>query len=149
MMTAGLAEAVPGGLARQEILVTVHPLQWEAARILVSATTSTILERGRGLIRGDVVTSDEPLLAGTEIGGVLAAVNPYLPEESSNRPSETGGVETEFMSLIPLTVAEGSWLAASPEADLGARQVRLLELLDDESVDLLDVRRTSVLTPLP
>jgi hypothetical protein len=144
VMTAGLAERGPVGLFPHELIVTVHEQQWQAARILLEATLENVTSRDRGLVLGDVITSDEPILAGTEIAAVLAVVNPYLPEETAVRRSEEGKIITQFVTLQPLTAPEAAMLHGLDAEAREQAEERLLELLDDETVDLLDVRRSSV-----
>lgn len=144
--SAGLASRAIDTIHPQELFLTVHTTQWEAARILVQMTLESVLSRATGLVYGDVISGEPPLLAGTTLTGIMAAVNPYLPEEANMRQDADGRIVTHFMSLLPLAGGEAAYVLGGDQAgDRDDREESLLERLDDDSVDLLDVRRPAVL----
>lgn len=142
VMSAGLATGPIAAIHPQEVLVTVHESQWEAARILVQLTVENLLARGSGLNHGDLIANDRPLLSGTGIVGVYADTNPYMPDEAATRTSTSGELVTSFVTLLPVTADEAASLEG-PDRD--ERERRLRDRFDDPSVDLLDVTRSSAL----
>ncbi|MCM2248944.1 hypothetical protein, partial [Klebsiella pneumoniae] len=65
----------------QELVCSVKPEQAGAAQVLIQATLDVISTAGRGMVHQSVITHAEPLLAGTDIHGVLIAAHPYLGDE--------------------------------------------------------------------
>lgn len=134
LMSAGLAERSIESTLPQELLVTVQADQWECGLVLLQTALEVALDRGRGYTYGDLLGNSEPLLVDTRIAGLVADVNPWLPAESATR-RDGSGVQTAFVSMLPLTDDELATLARTSETDRDSE----LEKLDNH--DLLNLKR--------
>ena len=123
-------------LKEEELACSVHAHQGEAARYLVDVTASLVLEKERGLQYGDVFGNSQPLLAGTQIYGVLGAPHPYLDEGFDLFRAADGEILLQIVTLIPVTRAEIDFIAAHGYEKLGA-------IWQEHGTDLLDVERGS------
>ncbi|RKR88172.1 suppressor of fused protein SUFU [Micromonospora pisi] len=134
----GLSAAKITAVFPQEIVCSVVDGQDGAAEHLVRIAVELVLQQGRGLVNEDVIPNDGPLLAGTEIHGVLVASHPSLGDSFNVVFAEDGvTVVAELMTMIPIT---------ANEVALARREgvQTLIALLDVADVNLLDVTRDSV-----
>jgi len=91
---------------RQELLVSANRMFPEAAvAAFVLSLAEHVIERGRGLLRGEVIGPSTPVIAGSTVTAVYVT-NPSPFEKSlSEFVSEP---PTVFAYLIPITGAEAS-----------------------------------------
>lgn len=103
---------------------------------------SGVLEREHGLLYGDLVGNDVPVLNGTAIHGVVADPSPYLPQSANMRHDAAVAIETNFVNLVPVTMAELEFLN---EGDREERIEQLDEAFAVTGVETLDLRRQSAI----
>ena len=138
--TRGLADSGITAIFPQEIVCFALPTQWEAARALVAMTAENVLARGRGLVLGDVISAPEPLLADTQITGVLAFTNGYFGEEFDAILDADGGVAIQLITIVPLTASEAAYLSATTNGE-----PTFFEAMTAKGLSELDVTRASAL----
>ncbi|GAB2677378.1 hypothetical protein GCM10027271_42770 [Saccharopolyspora gloriosae] len=122
----------------QELVCSVKPEQAGAAQVLVRATLEVIASSGRGMVHQSVISNPEPLLAETQIHGVLVAAHPYLDDEFNVLFGPEKSVLVDVMTLIPLTAAEAARAR-------GGNAEELLDAFEAANPDLTDVTRPSAL----
>lgn len=134
--TAGLSTLPITAVYPQELVCSVQPGQDGAARYVVQATLDLILAARRGVVDGQVMTNDQPLLAQTEITAVLVGSHPYLDDDFNIVFNDQRNVLAELMTLIPITSPEAN---RAQELGLDA----LLDRFETANPPLLDVTRRS------
>lgn len=123
-------------LLEQELACTVHADTAEAARYLVDVVCGLAMEREQGLEDGTILDNKSPLLAGTEIHGLIASGHPFFPEEFDLFHDANGALTLRVLTLVPAT---GPELAFAAEHGVDS----LWERWSSGAVDLLDVERGS------
>lgn len=136
--TLGLCRERITAIYPQELVCSVRPNQAGAANVLVEATLEVIANTGRGMVHQSVISNSEPLLAGTEIHGVLVAAHPYLDDEFNVVFGPGRAVLVDVMTLIPITATEAARAR-------GGNVETLLDAFEAANPDLTDVTRPSVL----
>lgn len=136
--TTGLSDRPITTVFPQEIVCFVRPDQWAAARHLVEVVAAGVLDRGRGLVLGDVIRGPAPVLADTAIVGVLAAGNGYLGDSFDAIRGADGAVVTHLVTIVPVTAAEADLLQSRPDAESA-----LFEAMAAKQLSELDVTRSS------
>ncbi|MGY6651562.1 suppressor of fused domain protein [Amycolatopsis sp. TRM77291] len=133
--THGLAGQPVTAVYPQELVCSVEHGQDGAALFLVEATLKIIQENRRGVVNNQVIRNDQPLLARTDITGVLVSVHPLLDDFDVVFDADRK-VLVELMTLIPLTSAE---VAQSASDGVEA----LLDHFEATDPPLLDIQRAS------
>jgi len=126
-------QAVSASL-EQELACTLHADQAEAARHLVDTVCGLVIERGQGVDEDVMLDNGNPLLAGTDIHGVIAGPHPFFPEDFDLFHDESDTVALRVVTLVPATAAD---LAFANEFGVE----RLRERWAEEGTDVLDVER--------
>lgn len=124
----------------EELACTLRTDQEAAAHHIVDVVAAKVIETGRGVEWDQVLVWDGPLLADTEIHGLLAGTHPYFDEGFNTFPVERP--ELRIVTLIPATERE---LALA--ADKGAEHV--VELWAARATPLHDVTRACAVTAGP
>ncbi|RSN60645.1 hypothetical protein DMH01_15250 [Amycolatopsis sp. WAC 04182] len=133
--THGLSSQPITAVYPQELVCSVEHGQDGAALHLVRATLEIVEENRRGVVNNQVIRNNQPLLADTDITGVLVGGHPYLDDFDVIFGADRK-VLVELMTLIPLTSGE---VARSTSTGVDA----LLDHLEDTDPPLLNVQRTS------
>ncbi|WP_329072555.1 suppressor of fused domain protein [Amycolatopsis sp. NBC_01480] len=132
--THGLAGLPIAAVYPQEFVCSVKPGQDGAALYIVRATLELVLQGRRGLVNNQIIPNGQPLLARTDISGILVGPHPYLEDTFSVVFDGDRQVLAEIMTLIPLTSTE---IARASEAGADA----LIDFLEETDPPLLDVTR--------
>jgi len=132
--THGLAALPITAVYPQELVCSVKPGQDGAALYIVRATLELVLQSRRGLVNNQIIPNGQPLLARTDISGVLVGTHPYLEDTFSVVFDGERRVLAETMTLIPLTSKE---VARAGAAGADA----LIDFLEEADPPLLDVTR--------
>ncbi|KFZ80825.1 hypothetical protein ED92_10875 [Amycolatopsis sp. MJM2582] len=135
--THGLSSQPITAVYPQELVCSVEHGQDGAALYLVETTLKIVQENHRGVVNNQVIRNDRPLLAGTDITGVLVGGHPYLDDFDAIFGADRN-VLVELMTLIPLTSSE---VARSTSTGVDA----LLDHLEDTDPPLLNIQRTSTI----
>lgn len=133
--THGLSAQPITAVYPQELVCSVEHGQDGAALYLVETTLKIVHENRRGVVNNQVIRNDQPLLADTDITGVLVGGHPYLDDFDVIFGADRT-VLVELMTLIPLTSGE---ITQSTSNGVEA----LLDHLEDTDPPLLNVQRTS------
>ncbi|MBB5858296.1 suppressor of fused domain protein [Amycolatopsis umgeniensis] len=134
--THGLSSQPIAAVYPQELVCSVQAGQDGAALFLVQAALGIVQESGHGVVNGQVIRNEQPLLARTAITGMLVGGHPYL-EDFDVVFGADREVLAELMTLIPLTSDE----VARSTANDGV--AALLDHLENTNPPLLDVMRPS------
>jgi hypothetical protein len=118
----------------QELVCSVQSGQDGAALHIVRATLELVLQGRRGLVNNQIIPNGQPLLARTNISGILVGAHPYLDDTFSAVFDGERHVLAETMTLIPLTSTE---IARAGDSGTDA----LIDLLEETNPPLLDVTR--------
>jgi Suppressor of fused protein (SUFU) len=119
-----------------EFACSLHP-EFEAEAVqLVRLFADLSLRSGTDVEYDDGYLTDEPLVAGTAVHGLLAAPHPYADEMFNLFRGAAGELRLQFVTLVPITDAEGRYLAGHETGELA-------ELWQARGTDLLDLRRAS------
>lgn len=132
--TRGLSALPIAAVHPQELVCSVEHGQDGAAAFLVRALFEMSLENDRGPVDDQVIPNDKPLLAETDITGLLVSAHPYLDDEFNVLFGENRQVLAEVMTLIPLTSGETAHARTSGVESL-------LDALEANDPPLLDVTR--------
>jgi hypothetical protein len=138
--TSGLSATGITAIFPQEIVCFTRPDQWEAARALVAMTAENVLSRGSGLVLGDVISAPEPLLADTQITGVLAYGNGYFDPSFDAIRAVDGSVAVQLVTIIPLTSSEAAFLSGAQNGEPA-----FFEAMTAQGISELDVTRASAI----
>ncbi|UUV32269.1 suppressor of fused domain protein [Amycolatopsis roodepoortensis] len=133
--THGLSGQPITAVYPQELVCSVEHGQDGAGLYLVQATLEIVQENRRGVVNNQVIRNDQPLLADTDITGVLVCGHPYLDDFDVIFGADRK-VLVELMTLIPLTSTE---VALSIRNGVDA----VLDHLEDTDAPLLNIQRTS------
>lgn len=131
-----LAERSIVTVAPQELVCSVEHGQDGAAVFLLHRAIDLVLDNGRGLVAGDLIRNDRPLLEQTRIHGILVAAHPYAGDDFDAVFDDGGSVVAEIKTLIPLTDTE----LRRAEVDGVDALIDILEITDPP---LLDVTRST------
>jgi hypothetical protein len=134
--TLGLSESEISAIYPQELVCSVLPGQDGAADFLLRKCVEIILGRAQGFVIDDIVPNSQPLLANTDIYGVLTGGHPYLPEEFDVVHNAAGDVDATPITLIPITLDEIQIARSGEISDL-------LDALETAQSNLVDVARSS------
>lgn len=119
-----------------EFACSVHPeFEAEAVR-LVRLFADLSVRSGSEVEYDDGYLTEEPLVAGTLVHGLLAAPHPYADEMFNLFRDAGGELRLQFVTLVPITDAEGRYLGDHETGDLAERW-------EARGTDLLDLRRAS------
>ncbi|MEU4095053.1 suppressor of fused domain protein [Streptomyces sp. NPDC026673] len=139
-----LVTAVTNGLRFQDITAimplelacTLRSDQRSAARALVALTATLAVRTGAGPAFDQIIPAPEPLIAGTEIEGVMIVPHPYLEDGFESLVNAQGRTELHLLTVVPVTAAEIAYAQEhGPDA--------LYEQWEEQETDLLDVTRAS------
>jgi hypothetical protein len=136
VVTAGLHARTLQSPLPLELLCSVRPGQEADAERLVARFAGLTVGGEVELEYDDGLLVDEPLVPGTSIRGLLAAPHPYLDEMFTMFRDRDGTLRLQFVTLVPITGAEGAYLRDHETGEL-------FELWESAGTDLLDLRRTS------
>lgn len=134
--TVGLSTLPIAAVVPQELVCSVERSQDGAAAFLVRSMFEMILEADRGLVNDQVVPSDQPILEGTNITGLLATSHPFLDDEFNVIRANSDETVVEIMTLIPITTSETS-LSRTRGVDA------LIDHLENAEPPLLNVARSN------
>jgi hypothetical protein len=135
--THGLSATPVLAVYPQELVASVRHGQDGAALHLVEIMLELVIGHDRGVVVGQIVPNGQPLLARTDISGLLVSSHPYLEDGFEAVFADDRRVLAQVMTLIPLTANE---IAYAEERGVDA----LVDLLEDSDPPLLDVTRGSV-----
>ena len=121
-----------------EFACSSRPGQEESAIALVSLFVDTNLRDGAEVEYDDGLLTDTPLLPSTSVQGLLAAPHPYADEMFNLFRTPTGELSLQFITLVPVTAAEGRHLRSHETGEL-------FELWESLGTDLLDLHRASAI----
>lgn len=119
-----------------EFACSAHPEFEEEVVRLVALFTELSVRSRAGVEYDDGYLAEEPLIAGTALSGLLAAPHPYADEMFNLFRDSAGVLRLQFVTLVPVTEAEGRYLEDHETEDLFERWKSL-------GTDLLDLRRAS------
>ncbi|MFG1798216.1 suppressor of fused domain protein [Nocardia sp. NPDC049149] len=125
-------------LLPEEFSCSLQDDQSHHARYLVDTTASQAVASGRGLDYDQVVLSDRPLLAGTDICGLLASPSPYFGATFDLQRDADGDPVLQVITLIPVTRAEAEFVEAADAEEL-------YDIWREARTNLLNVHRESAL----
>lgn len=132
--THGLSDRPITAVAPQELVCSVEHGQDGAAVFLLHRAIDLVLQNGRGLVNGDLIRNDRPLLERTRIHGILVSAHPYAGDDFDAVFGDDGSVVAEIQTLIPLTDTE---LRRAGVDGVDA----LIDILEITDPPLLDVTR--------
>jgi hypothetical protein len=119
-----------------EFACSVHP-EFEADAVrLVSLFAELSVRSGSEVEYDDGYLAESPLVDGSSVHGLLAAPHPYADEMFNLFRDSAGELRLQFVTLVPVTEAEGRYLRDHETGDL-------FELWSSLGTDLLDLRRAS------
>lgn len=131
--TVGLSELPITALQPTEFVCSVHTPQIEAARFLVETAVDMAVNRGAQITLDSSMTNATPLLADTDIHGVLLSPGLWYPELDIVEDA-AGDIVLHMMTLLPLTGTDVAMLDAH-----GADA--LYERIESTEADVLDITR--------
>ncbi|MDN3358874.1 suppressor of fused domain protein [Actinomadura sp. DC4] len=131
MRTRSVASPLP-----LEFACSVRPGQEDEAARLVEMFADLTVRDGSEVEYDDGFLVEEPLVAETSIRGLLAAPHPYADEMFNLYRDAEGELRLQFVTLVPLTAAEGAYLRDHETGEL-------FELWESAGTDLLDLHRSS------
>ncbi|PKV92602.1 suppressor of fused protein SUFU [Amycolatopsis echigonensis] len=134
--THGLSAVPILAICPQELVASVRHGQDGAARYLVQLTLELVIGNDRGVVNNEIIPNGQPLLARTDISGILVGPHPYLEESFEAIFDDNRRAVAEMMTLIPLATPE---IAHADSRGVDA----LIDLLEDTNPPLLDVTRSS------
>lgn len=142
--TPSMVSAVTDGLRSRtlqsplplELACSVRPDQETYASELVERFAMLALAGDAELEYDDGILTEEPLVPGTEIHGLLAAPHPYADEMFNLFRGGDGELSLQFVTLVPVTSPEGRYLRDHETGDL-------FDLWKSTATDLLDLHRRS------
>jgi hypothetical protein len=132
-VTLGLSDLPVSAMHPTELICSVRPEQVEAARFLLAATVRVAVDGGGVLTLGATIANPTPLLAGTQICGVLLTAGLFFDDFDLVGDDEDG-IGLQVITLVPLTRGDLDRYAAE-----GREAVE--DAIDNATVDLLDVTR--------
>jgi hypothetical protein len=135
-VTVGLSDLPVSAMHPTELICSVRPEQVEAARFLLAATVRVAVDGGGVLTLGATIANPTPLLAGTQICGVLLTAGLFF-DDFDLVGDDDDGIGLHVITLVPLTCGDLERYAAE-----GREAIE--EAIDDTEVDLLDVTRDSL-----
>ena len=140
-VTLGLSELPVSAMHPTELICSVRPEQVEAARFLLAATVRVAVDGGGVLTLGATIANPTPLLAGTQICGVLLTAGLFFDDfdlvTDDDDDDDDDGIGLHVITLVPLTCGDLERYAAE-----GREAIEVA--IDDTEVDLLDVTRDSL-----
>jgi hypothetical protein len=120
-----------------EFACSLHPA-YEAEAVRLVALFAELSVRGGAEVEyDDGYLAPEPLIEGSGVYGLLATPHPYADEMFNLFRDTSGELRLQFVTLVPVTEAEGRYLKDHETGEL-------TELWEANSTDLLDLRRPSV-----
>jgi Suppressor of fused protein (SUFU) len=119
-----------------ELACSARPGQEDAAVRLVELFADTNLRDGTEVEYDDGLLAEEPLLPSTSVQGLLAAPHPHADEMFNLFRTASGELSLQFVTLVPVTAAEGRHLRDHETTEL-------FELWRSAGTDLLDLHRAS------
>ncbi|PKW18700.1 suppressor of fused domain protein [Saccharopolyspora spinosa] len=132
--THGLSTLDVAALKPQELVCSVEHGQDGAAAHLVTTMLDMIIKADHGPVAPQLIPAQQPILAGTQITGLLATSHPYLDEPFNAIRDDHGTIQTQIITLIPLTGIE---VARAQSSGLDALEASL----EQADPPLLDVTR--------
>lgn len=132
--TIGLSELAITALHPTEFVCSVRPPQIEAARFLVESAVTMAVSGGGQITLDSQMTNATPLLAGTDIRGLLLSPGLWF-DDLDVVEDESGKILLHVITLLPLIAADVERLDA---ADADA----IYDRIADTTADLLDITRT-------
>lgn len=137
VITSGLRYQAIGAQPPQEIACTVYREQAEAAKYLVEITADLVLANTTHLVPDQVIPNEQPLLANTELHGVLASGHPLFAPEFTRFTDAGGAEQLQVFTLLPVTLGEINYAL-----DAGVDALRMQ--WSRFEVDVFDIGRPSV-----
>ncbi len=137
-VTLGLSDLPISAMHPTELLCSVRPEQVEAARFLLASAVRVAVDGGGVLTLGATIANPTPILAGTQICGVLLTAGLFFDDfdlvgdEGDDDDEDTIGLHV--ITLVPLTRGDLDRYEAE-----GREAVEVA--IDTTTVDLLDVTR--------
>lgn len=138
LMVTAVTDGLPplGTPLPLEFACSLHP-EFEAEAVRLVALFADLSVRGGSEVEyDDGYLAGEPLIDGTGIHGLLATPHPYADEMFNLFRDATGELRLQFVTLVPVTEAEGRYLSDHETGEL-------TELWETRGTDLLDLRRAS------
>ncbi|MBF6332416.1 UvrD-helicase domain-containing protein [Nocardia transvalensis] len=103
-----------------EIAVTVYDDQVDWARALLDITARTILVQSRTLDTGHRMVSQTPLVAGTDVYGIVADEHPYFGADFGIVRGPSGHQLIRLITLLPLVGGEVEYVRKFGHHELSA-----------------------------
>jgi Suppressor of fused protein (SUFU) len=117
-----------------EFACSVRPGQDDAAARLVRIFAERAVWDGAEVEYDDGLLTEEPLVPGTRVHGLLAAPHPVADEMFNLFRNTRGELQLQFVTLVPITGAEADYLRDHDTGDLFERWAA-------EGTDVLDLHR--------
>lgn len=136
-VTLGLSDLPISAMHPTELICSVRPEQVEAARFLLASAVRVAVDGGGVLTLGATIANRTPILAGTQICGVLLTAGLFFDDfdvVGGDGDDEDDGIALHVITLVPLTRGD------LDRYDAEGREA-VEEAIDDTEVDLLDVTR--------
>ena len=122
----------------EEFTCSLQEDQEHIARYLVDTVASLAISSGRGLEYEQVVKNDQPIIANSQMHGILALPSPYFGGDFDLYRDDNGQPTLQIITLLPVTAAEADYVE---EADAE----ELYDIWKENRTNLLDVYRDSPL----
>jgi Suppressor of fused protein (SUFU) len=135
-VTVGLSDLAVSTLHPTELICSVRPEQPQAARFLLASTVRVAVDAGGVLTLGATIANATPLLARTQICGVLLTAGLFFDDFDLVGEGD-GGIDLQVITLVPLTCGDLARLERE-----GREAIE--DAIDETDADLLDVTRDSL-----
>jgi hypothetical protein len=122
----------------EEFTCSLQEDQEHIARYLVDTVAGLAISSGRGLEYEQVVKNEQPIIADSQMQGILASPSPFFGGEFDLYRDDNGQPVLQIITLIPVTAAEADFVE---EADAE----ELYDIWRENRTNLLNVYRESAL----
>ncbi|MFF2552667.1 suppressor of fused domain protein [Nocardia sp. NPDC058058] len=138
VVTNGLRFQDVTALLPEELICTLHSGQEGIARHIVDVTAGLVIANGRGIEYDSILTNSNPLVAGTNISGIIGYPSPYFGPDFDLFRDSTGRAVLQTITLIPVTREEAEF-AGDNSVD------ELWDIWREKKANILDINRLSAL----
>lgn len=136
--TSGVRFQQITSLLPMEFTCSLQEDQEHIARYLVGTVAGLAISSGRGLEHGQVVKNEKPIIANTEMHGLLAMPSPFFGGDFDLYRDNNGQPTLQIITLIPVSAAEAEFVEDADDE-------QLYDIWNENQTNLLDIYRESVL----